>query len=154
MVLLYIPRDRRCSGFNLDLCRASSWVGPRGPLWTSVLLLLEPAQLVGVTLGGGGTPQQLVTNMEEANNHHWDGQFHGPAASRGGFIISSATSRPAPPGFGGPGDLTHGREGHSTPSRGDTAVPNMCGGTMMVAPRRVHGQGDSSAATDSGLGFQ
>lgn len=26
--LLNILRDRRCSGFNLDLCRASSWEGP------------------------------------------------------------------------------------------------------------------------------
>lgn len=81
-----------------------------------------------------------------------DGQFHGPAASQGGFIISSATPRPAPPG--GPGDVTHGREGHATPSRGDTAVPTSCGGAALVDLRRIHGQGDSCAATDLGLGFR
>lgn len=84
-------------------------------LQTSVVLLLVPAQLVDVTTGGGGTPQQLVTSMEEASKGQLGWTIPWSCSQPRWLHHVFSTSRPAPPGFGYPGEVTRSREGHATP---------------------------------------
>lgn len=89
-----VPLYPTCGGTQAvrDLtCRAPSRVGPlqsKGhPLQTSVLLLLEPAQLMDITPGGGGTAKQLMTGMEKGKRGHLGWTAPRSAASQRGFIV-------------------------------------------------------------------
>lgn len=106
MLLLCIPR---AEGHKLDLTlpeehpAGRTSAEQREPLETGVLLL-EPAQLMGITPGGAGTPKQLMT-MEQGKQGHlgWAGLWS--CSQPAWWLHALPVPGPASPGLGGPGAL-------------------------------------------------